>query len=81
MMSMITVTHDEFIADAAGILRRSETEGPIGVTGERGEVRMIVHAPRDERSTEDDCRLALEEVHESWCNGLECPICRVIGKR
>jgi hypothetical protein len=49
---MITVTRAEFMADASGVLRRTETEGPIGIMGDDGEVRMIVHAPRD---TRDEC--------------------------
>jgi len=42
---MVTVTRDEFLRDAAGVLRRSKTAGPIGIVGEDGKVRAIVHHP------------------------------------
>jgi hypothetical protein len=51
---MTTVTRAEFLKDAAGILRRSETEGPIGITGEDGKIGAIVHSPRDERPVLDE---------------------------
>ena len=47
--TMGTVTREEFIRDAAAVMRRSETEGPIGITGDDGKIHSVVHAPRDER--------------------------------
>lgn len=56
---MPTVTREEFLRDAAGVLRRSETEGPVVILGEDGKLGMIVHAPRDVRLSDADRELAL----------------------
>lgn len=58
---MQTVTRAEFLADAASILTRSETEGPILVLDENGKPSSIVHA-------------AGHEHEEKLCNlcGLTC---------
>jgi len=49
---MVTVTRAELMADAGAVLRRTETEGPIGILGEDGKVGLIVHplgSPRNLR--------------------------------
>ena len=44
-----TVTRADFLRDAAGVMRRSETEGPIVVLGDDGKPSCIVHHPTDVR--------------------------------
>jgi hypothetical protein len=72
----VTVTRAEFLRDPAGILRRSENEGPILILAEDGTPSAVVSAPRDERITETEReRLAYLEAKEDepfpgtmrWC--------------
>ena len=42
-----SVARDEFLRDAATVLRRAETQGPIVIRDSSGKPTAIVSAPRD----------------------------------
>lgn len=52
---MITIPYADFLRDAASVIKRSETEGPIGILDEDGELHSIVNAStRAERPSDKD---------------------------
>jgi len=74
---MVTVTRAEFMADAGAVMRRSETEGPIGIEGEDGKVGAIVHCPRDERLSDQEMADLVRAVWPIPCEDSGyIPTCR-----
>jgi hypothetical protein len=74
---MVTVTRDEYMRDAGAVVRRSKTEGPIGIVGEDGKVGLVISTQTEAIYSGEDVIALVRAVWPIPCEDSDhIPTCR-----